>query len=135
LDAAYGVNAAQARLLLTRGDTDGALGYFRQLPDSLLPVLRYFERFDWARTLAARRQYRDAARVLDAVLPPEYTPTVSEVIWWNERARLATRLADREMEVRGYTLVSRAWAKADPDLRQYAVEAERALRPAVVASR
>jgi serine/threonine-protein kinase len=134
LDPAYGANAARARLLLLRGDTTAALENFRQIPDSLLPVLRYFERFDWARTLAARGRYRDAAKVLDAILPPEYTLTVSEVIWWLERARIAAHLGERDIALRGYTLVSRTWAKADPELRKFAAEAERALRQPVVVS-
>jgi hypothetical protein len=133
LDAQYGASAARARLSLARGDTTGALSYFAQLPDSLVPFLRYFDRFDRARALAAQRQYREAAAVLDSKLPPEYTLTVSEVIWWLERARVAAQLQNHDLARRGYVIVSRAWANADPELRRYVDEAERALRPRVVA--
>jgi len=128
LDAAYGVSAARARIALARGDSSTALEFFQQLPDSLLPFTRYFERYDRARVLFARGQFRDAAAVLDAFPPAEYTLTVSKAVWWIERARVARSLGEQDLARRGYTFVRRAWGKStDPQIRRYVLEAERAL--------
>jgi serine/threonine-protein kinase len=135
VDAAYGVSAARARMALARGDSSAALELFRQLPDSLLPFTRYFERYDRARVLSARGQLRDAAVVLDAFPPAEYTLTVSKVVWWIERARIARRLGDRDLARRGYTFVRRTWARStDPQIKRFVLEAEQALATTVAMS-
>jgi hypothetical protein len=124
--AQYGVDVGRARLSLIAGDSSRALAQFLTLPDTLCRLWCYFDRFETVRLLTAAGNAREAAIALDR-RPPSEGLTVTEVIWWLERARVAAKVGDRELERRGYEFVSRVWAKAGPELQSEVNEARAGL--------
>ena len=126
--AHYGQLVGQAYTLLAQNDTAGALREFLALPDSAASHQFAPLRLDIARLLIARKQMGEAATYLDA-RPPHLliTPTLWEVEWQLERARVADALGDAKRARDNYSLVARAWSRADPELQPAVNEAREAI--------
>ena len=128
--ARYGVAVGEARLSLVEADSSRALQRFLALPDTLCRLWCYFDRFETARLLSALGNPAEAAAALER-RPPSEGLTVTEVMWWLERARIAVKLGQRDVAQRGYEFVARVWANASPELRRDVAEARAGLQRTV----
>ena len=128
--ARYGVAVGEARLSLIEADSSRALQRFLALPDTLCRLWCYFDRFETARLLSALGNPAQAAAALER-RPPSEGLTVTEVMWWLERARIAVKLGQPDVAQRGYGFVARVWANAGPELQREVEEARSGLRRTV----
>jgi tetratricopeptide (TPR) repeat protein len=123
--ATYAAPAAEAYLVLARGDTAGALRRFETLPDSLcgrclLDVLTKVS------LLAAKSEDAAVRAITDRWRAVQPTTTVGLLALAGARA--AERLHDRNGAARRYQFVADLWRHADPELQPYVDEARAALR-------
>ena len=125
--ARYARLVGEAYTLLAQNDTTGALRGFLALPDSAASYQFAPLRLDVARLLIARKQTREAAVYLDSRPPHPLTPTLWEVEWQLERARVAEALGDSKRARDNYALVVRAWSRADSELQPTVTEAREAV--------
>ena len=125
--ARYARLVGEAYTLLAQNDTTGALRGFLALPDSAASYQFAPLRLDVARLLIARKQTREAAVYLDSRPPHPLTPTLWEVEWQLERARVAEALGDAKRARDSYALVVRAWSRADSELQPTVTEAREAV--------
>ena len=125
--ARYLGGAARAYLALARLDSARALESFAALPDSSCLVNHcFFEKLTEARLYAARRQDREAAKVLDQWLHTrDFSPLF--VLGTLERGRIAERLGDREGALKQYQFVANVWRHSEAELQGYVAEARTGL--------
>jgi len=125
--AEYMDSATAGYIALAEGDSAAALRVLESLsyPNDESP----FERWKAAELLLARGDSTEAAQqyaqlfpdMLDYGLYPHWVQIALE------RARLNEALGNRDVAIRDYRFVARAWRDADEPIRQYAEEAAAAL--------
>jgi tetratricopeptide (TPR) repeat protein len=121
----YASAAARAYLALARSDTADALLRLAALPLAKCEWC-FLERLTYARLLEARGRDAKALSVLGGGFPMPFAwPT--RPVWMLERARVASRLGEREKAVQSYGFVADVWREADPLLQPYVAEARAAL--------
>lgn len=120
----YVVDAAQALLLLARGDTLGAIRGLQALPDTVCTRCVLYK-LTLARLLDARRMDHEAAALLSQDSPGFVQPV--DGFWALFRARLADRRGDRDEAIRQWQYVRAVWVNADSALQGYVREARGAL--------
>ena len=123
--ARYRSQSERAYMALARGNTPEALTLFSALPDTTC-IGCYVDRLHAARLLAGANRNEEADRILGQRLNSLITPT--EILIAFERGKLAEAMADRELAIRSYTLVSDAWASGDPPLQRFVSQARAALQ-------
>jgi hypothetical protein len=124
---AYSGAVALAYLTLARRDTTGAISRLLTLPDSLCQGC-YLPRLTLIDLLAARSRLREAASILERLLPGDEYPHASDALWDLERGRIEDRLARREPAVNAYRSIAAIWQNADPELQPYVREARDGLK-------
>ncbi|HKG94339.1 MAG TPA: BTAD domain-containing putative transcriptional regulator [Gemmatimonadaceae bacterium] len=125
LRAGYDTLAALAHLALAAGDSAGALGLLRQLPDTVCPSC-FVDRLTRAQLMAASGDREGALTTLREPLAAFLTPV--EVLFALERGRVAERLGLTREAADAYRFAAAAWANGDPALRARAAEARAAMR-------
>ncbi len=121
----YHLQAAQAYLLLARQDTAAALAAFSSLSDTL--CLRCdFDHLTTARLLAAAGQLNQADKILRQRIYTYLTPT--EVVMIRERGRVAEAMGRRDVALRSFQFVARAWARGDPEVQGIVRDAQERIR-------
>lgn len=98
--ALYLRGTVTAHLALARGDSAGALLLFRSLPDSFCSWSCWPDVELTARMLAAQRDFRGAADLLDRHQPPHSATAFIELPWLTLRADLAARLGESSVMTR-----------------------------------
>ncbi len=123
--ADYNSQAARAYLFLARGDTANAVKAFTLLSDTL--CLRCDQdHLTTARLLARERDFGAADKILRQRLYSLVTP--AEIVFALERGKVAEKAGKREVALRSYLLVIRAWARGDPEVQGMVQEARAGIR-------
>jgi len=78
--------------------------------------------------MLARDRAKEAAEYLDARPPFQAAPTIWDVEWRLDRARVAARFGDRETARLHYSTAVAAWEHADAVLQPKIEQARTALR-------
>ena len=121
----YDSQAAHAYLFLARRDTANAAKAFAQLADTL--CLRCDQdRLATARLLLKGRNFGAADKILRQRLYSLLTPT--EIVMALERGKVAEAAGQRDVAMRSYRLVVRAWARGDPEVQGLVQEAQAGVR-------
>ena len=121
----YDSQAARAYLLLARKDTSAARTAFSALHDSL--CLRCdFDHLTAARLLAADGKFGPADKILRQRLFTLLTPT--EVVMALERGKAAQANGQRDIALKSFQFVVRAWGRGDPELQPIVRDAQERIR-------
>jgi hypothetical protein len=121
----YDSQAARAYLFLARRDTANAVKAFVLLSDTL--CLRCdLDHLTTARLLARERDFGAADRILRQRLYTLVTPT--EIVFALERGKVAENARQRDVALKSYRLVVRAWARGDPEVQSHVQEAQAGIR-------
>jgi eukaryotic-like serine/threonine-protein kinase len=123
--AEQGIAEARFFLALARHDTVSAVRLIPQLVDSLCLDGCDLIRFAKARVLASEGRNEEAQQLFT----PAYRTIVAPLmpLFLLEHARVSERLGQRELALRDYQFVARAWSRADPELRAYVDESSQAI--------
>jgi serine/threonine-protein kinase len=121
----YDSQAARAYLFLARRDTANAVKAFALLSDTL--CLRCDgDHLMTARLLARGRDFGAADKILRQRLYSLVTP--AEIVIALERGKVAEAAGQREVALRSYRLVLRAWERGDPEVQTLVQEARAGIR-------
>jgi serine/threonine-protein kinase len=121
----YDSEAARAYMLLARRDTANAVKAFAALSDTV--CLRCDQdHLTTARLLARGRDFAAADKILRQRLYSLVTPV--EIVFAMERGKIAESARQRDVALRSYWLVVRAWGMGDPEVRGYVEEAKAGIR-------
>jgi len=112
-------------LALARHDTANAVRLMPQLVDSLCLDGCDLIRFAKARVLAAQGRNEEAEQLFTPAFRTIVAPLMP--LFLLERARVSERMGQRELALRDYQFVARAWRRADPELRVYVDESVQAI--------
>ena len=121
----YDSQAANAYLFLARRDTTNAVKAFALLSDTL--CLRCDQdHLTTARLLARVREFGAADKILRQRLYSLVTP--AEIVIALERGRVAEAAGKRDVALRSYRLVIKAWARGDPEVQGLVQDAQAGVR-------
>jgi hypothetical protein len=121
----YDAQAAQAYLFLARRDTASAAKAFAQLSDTL--CLRCDQdHLTSALLLFKQRDFGAADKILRQRLYSYLTPV--EIIVALARGKVAEAAGQRDVALRSYRLVVRAWERGDPEVQGHVQEAQAGIR-------
>jgi eukaryotic-like serine/threonine-protein kinase len=121
----YDSQAARAYLFLARGDTVNATKAFTVLSDTL--CLRCDQdHLMTARLLAKGRDFAAADKILRQRLYSQVTPV--EIVIALERGKVAESAGQRDVALRSYQQVVKAWARGDPEVQGPVQEAQAGVR-------
>jgi len=121
----YDSQAARAYLFLARRDTANAVKAFALLADTL--CLRCDQdHLTAAKLLARGRDFAAADKILRQRLYSLITP--AEIVFAFERGKVAEAWGKREIAIRSYRLVIRAWGRGDPEVQPFVKAAQEGIR-------
>jgi len=121
----YEAQAARAYLFLARRDTANAVKAFALLSDTL--CLRCDgDHLMTARLLERGRDFGAADKILRQRLYSLLTP--AEIVIALERGKLAEAAGQRDVALRSYRLVLRAWERGDPEVQTLVQDARAGIR-------
>jgi hypothetical protein len=121
----YDSQAARAYLFLARRDTANAVKAFASLSDTL--CLRCDQdHLVAARLLAKGRDFAGADKILRQRLYSLLTP--AEIVFAFERGKVAQAWGKREIAIRSYQRVIRAWGRGDPEVQPFVQAAQEGIR-------
>jgi len=121
----YDSQAAQAYMFLARRDTTNAVKAFALLSDTL--CLRCDQdHLTTARLLRKGRDFGAADKILRQRLYSLVTP--AEIVIALERGKVAEAAGQRDVALRSYRLVIRAWARGDPEVQGLVQDAQAGIR-------
>jgi len=121
----YDSQAARAYLFLARRDTANAIKAFALLSDTL--CLRCDQdHLTAARLLEKGRDFGAADKILRQRLYSLVTP--AEVVFAFERGKVAEAWGKRDIAVRSYRFVVRAWGRGDPEVQPFVQAAQEGIR-------
>jgi DNA-binding transcriptional ArsR family regulator len=121
----YDAQAARAYLFLARRDTANAVKAFALLSDSLCLRCEQ-DHLTAAKLLARGRDFAAADKILRQRLYALMTPT--EIVFAFERGKVAQAWGKREIAIRSYQLVIRAWGRGDPEVQPFVQAAQEGIR-------
>ena len=121
----YESEAARAYLFLARRDTANAVKAFALLSDTL--CLRCDQdHLTAARLLGRGRDFGSADKILRQRLYTLVTPT--EIVFALERGKIAESAGQRDVALKSYRFVARAWGRGDPEVQGHVQEAQAGIR-------
>jgi hypothetical protein len=121
----YNSEVARAYLFLARHDTANAIKAFALLSDTL--CLRCDQdHLTSARLLEKRRDFAAADKILRQRLYSFLTPT--EIVIALERGKVAEASGQKDIALKSYGLVIKAWARPDPEVQALVQQAQAGVR-------
>jgi hypothetical protein len=121
----YDSQAARAYLFLARHDTANAIKAFAQLSDTI--CLRCDQdHLTAAQLLKKARDFGAADKILRQRLYSFVTP--EEIVFALERGKVAEAWGKRDIAVKSYLLVVRAWGRGDPEVQPLVRAAQEGIR-------